>query len=60
MISLPSPMPPKKANRQMISLRLSAEGRALLRQLSEEFAITQAAVIEIALREMSKRSNKTF
>ena len=38
------------SDRQMISLRLSQQGRHLLRERAEALGISQAAVIELLLR----------
>lgn len=37
-------------------MRLSGEGRRLLRQLAGWWGVTQTAVMELALREMAERS----
>jgi predicted transcriptional regulator len=37
------------------SLRLSSEGKRLLKALAEQYGITQAAALEIAIREQAKR-----
>ena len=41
--------------KQAISFRLSPEAILLLKRLAEEKGVSQAAILEMALREMSKR-----
>lgn len=47
---------PKNAGRRMVSVRLSAEAREILARLSERQGISQAAVLEIVLRDAARRA----
>jgi hypothetical protein len=41
--------------KQLISIRVSDTGRALLDALTEHFGVTQAATVEMALRELARK-----
>lgn len=41
--------------KKQTSLRMSEEGKRLLELLAEKLGISQAAVLELAIREMAKR-----
>lgn len=45
----------KKEVKPVMSLRLSSAAKALLKKLGQKLGITQAAVIELAIREKAER-----
>lgn len=55
-MTAPPPGRPKKGDGLKTSLLLSPEGRRRLEELSTELGVPKTKVLELALREMAKRS----
>lgn len=46
------------ASKRMVSLRLTSEGRAILKRLARNWGISQSAVLEVLLREAVAPTNR--